>query len=120
MKKVLLVIILCLLMRSIANAECAWVLWKIHRFYIDNVNLPESARHTEWSRVVVVTNYKECRMNQLSTLRAEVALSKVFHPDSIDSWEGLEGGPSNITLHFKGGYEVIEFQCFPDTIDPRK
>jgi hypothetical protein len=119
MKGFLLVIMFCFSV-STANAECAWVLWKLKTVYIYNTKRHDKPLHTEWSRVVVVPDYKECRMNQLSAFRAEVALARTNQPDSIDSLEGLEGGPSRISVRFKTGYEEIEFQCLPDTIDPRK
>ena len=117
MKQVLLTIMFCLLMSNIANAECAWVLWKMKRITTYGAN---TAPITEWSRVVVVPDFKECRMNQLGAFRAELNLSKMDILGSVESSEGVEGGPSKISVHFKGTSEDIEFQCLPDTIDPRK
>jgi len=108
MKLGFLTIILCLLISTIANAECAWVLWE--RTY----PVPD-----EWMMINGFQTYDQCekaKKEAYETKKRILSKSgwKVLGEEREDllSMELSVGGRS--TSIYTG------WMCLPDTIDPRK
>ena len=115
---------------EVCRAEGAWVLWA-HFFY----------KSPSWSLISAYPNYEQCqeRANWFRELAPgadgyEKIVGNPASPDLI--WTDPDGNKyikvriekteyivltSNKAItHTEDGYVVIEWECFPDTIDPRK
>ena len=110
MKKIFLVLLLCLSITNIANAQCAWILW-------EKVENPSARFFLEWT---MKNGYKTHEQCQKAKKNAYETTKTAFLKNGyrvIDDTEdllmmgvGREGIPS--IYH--------AWMCLPDTVDPRK
>ncbi len=112
MNPLCLALILCLLPISIANAECAWVLWlRVSK----NPVLKEQGK---WELKKAFQTYQQCQDFKNKEIhdaaenyrRRKVGEVTVTRGESIYV---VETANKEITSFF-------EYSCLPDTIDPRK
>ena len=108
MKKILIAIIFCFFVSSVAKAECAWVLWLKHCSFITKTG--ENLK-CEWELSEAYPTYEQCmnvRENIWTGYKKEFSKS-----------DGVPFGYLNLN---KGSDTAltIDLHCFPDTIDPRK
>jgi hypothetical protein len=104
---------------SSAGAECAWALWVRHTF----VNVGGKAIDTRaWELESAVPAYATCHEAARQRARRMTEPS----PDATNVKERkvseLIGGGFIVSTDFKEpeySASSVEFQCFPDTIDPR-
>lgn len=107
MKKILFATIFCLFMSSIANAECAWVLWE--RSY----PVPD-----EWMMINGFQTYDQCKKAKKDAYETKKRiLSKM-------GWEVTEEMEDSLSMGLsRGGRSTsiyTSWMCLPDTLDPRK
>ena len=114
----------------VANAGDTWVLWE-HSFY----------KSPRWELIGTYPNYQQCQ--ERANRFREVApgsdgykriMGNPTSPDfilvapdgkkyikiKIEDTEYTVLAPNKAIMDTKEGYVVIEWNCFPDTIDPRK
>jgi len=96
MKRILLAIIFCLFVSSIANAECAWVLWEGRDKNIGS--------DTIWTIESAFPSYKLCTDR----------IKNICGTASMD-----DSSYTCAKFNFLG-YAAWYYKCLPDTIDPRK
>ena len=102
----------------VCNAECAWMLWKRMSFY----NIKKDSRSTEWMIIVAVPKYEQC----METLKDKFKKEKEFWEGKARPWKVIGSELGYIMLisqNEKGELSdtgEINFECYPDTIDPRK
>jgi len=113
MKKILLATIFCLFMSSVANAQCAWVLWKS-----TTINLGEKGKR--WKIIIAVPTYKQCLTAKSDLIESDIeTYRKLFNSADVTSPDHILAytpGPKNQ----RGLINTLDYYCFPDTIDPRK
>lgn len=109
MKIFFLVILLILFIGDMANAQCAWVLWK-------KVSEGALDLNAKWELENAVPTYNMC----LDLLVDRVESIKAMWADDPDYT--ILAFFSSVTLRNKSKRHstYFNFQCFPDTIDPRK
>lgn len=113
MKSTLFIISLLIAFSSVANAECAWVLWiRTDILLIEKDKLP--IEKVQWELMGAVPQYEFCA----KMLKSSYESQKRF-------W--MEGrSPEKVKLNdekciiFPMDGMTIRFYCLPDTIDPRK
>jgi hypothetical protein len=110
MKRFLLALLLCLFASSTANAECAWVLWK--RASKDVIR-----KDGKWELQRAFPTYQQCQEYKYEEIDGTGENFK-----RIKSWEVTINRGVNIILSdpIKNEFTLLEYSCFPDTIDPRK
>lgn len=113
MKRVLLVVLFCLFVSSITNAQCAWVLWKS-----TTINFAETSKR--WEIIIAVPTYEQCLMakkgliqNELESYRKLFGSADIISPDHILAYIPGPNNQRSLT-------NTLDYYCFPDTIDPRK
>lgn len=81
---------------GLAEAECAWVLWKQVTKYNDTlVPLKAEGAH-------------ESRARCVSAAKLLVSGARAFVEENASGW----------TKHYDDGM-ILDYRCFPDSIDPR-
>ena len=98
-----------------SEAECAWVLWYKYesiQFEKDNPN-PKTTGN--WELMAAAPKFEQC-----------LAMQKSYFEHHKKLWEGtnvkMQTSPFRLIILDFGnqGSRYIKFECFPDTIDPRK
>jgi hypothetical protein len=120
MKRFFLAIIFCLFLGSVANAQSAWVLWKrVSHNLID--------KEGKWELKIAFPTYNECLEVKESELRdtgkTAKAWKEVMNEENQGnrSWVRINPGVNVIVWDEKESkFTIYEYNCFPDTIDPRK
>jgi hypothetical protein len=110
MKSILGVILVGLFIFShaeVCNAECAWVLWKRYERV-------EFGRHVEWELIGAVPQYEACLKLQKKVLEGDKESYKRNLNKNVDIYDGM------ITIKLEKGLWMLSYECFPDTVDPRK
>ena len=90
------------------GAECAWVLWKKYERVSEN-------RTVTWELIGAVPQYQECLKMQKKVLEGD----KKFWKESLKDSVTLSDWMISIKT-VDGAIGMITYECFPDTIDPRK
>jgi hypothetical protein len=102
---------------GMSQAECAWVLWRI----TEQIPGQWSAEKAllSWELVEAVPQYEHCV--KLGDTFANV-LKKQWVEHSVERGvEKVDITGSLVVITFKNkDITMIQFKCFPDTIDPRK
>ncbi len=115
MKKIFLTVIFCLFMSTIANAQCAWVLWELLElatFTSGNV------KHNEfWIFVEATQKYEQCLENQ-KRLFEEVKNRLAQEKNPKQKFETVPYRFIVVSSDYHRNSHT--FYCLPDTIDPRK
>jgi len=107
-------------MVNIANAQCAWVLWKKWDYQFG-----KDPERVNWTLIAAFPQYEQCMKNQIDSFeRMRIFWTDVIEKspnknEKVEAHSG-EGGPSQIIIKAKGGISIFEFYCLPETIDPRK
>lgn len=119
MKRVLLTIIFCLFASSMANAQCAWVLY-------ERVSHNLGHKEGKWELRIAFPSYNECLEAKESEVRALGEMMGGW-PKFEERNQGNKGwvkiNPGfNVILwdEKRQEFTIWEYQCFPDTINPRK
>jgi hypothetical protein len=107
MKRILLVLGFCLFVSSMADAECAWVLWKKYERVGEN-------RTVNWEVISAVPQYQDCLKMQKRVLYGEKAFWKKNLKESVEITDWM------ISIKTKDGIGMLTYECLPDTTDPRK
>lgn len=94
---------------SPASAECAWVLWKDDQSTDTRVSLLRG-----WQRLTAHSAVAEC-IKEIDTREAEARKAK---------WYVNREAKTNLSMvqpSSSSPYRIaVGYQCFPDTVDPRK
>jgi hypothetical protein len=107
-KKFLIAIIFSFIMSSMAEAECAWVLWLKHCSFVAKTG--ENLK-CEWELNEAYPTHEQCM-----SVRENIwtGYKKMFLKS-----DGVPFGYLNLNKDSDTAL-TIDFRCFPDTIDPRK
>jgi hypothetical protein len=110
MKKVLLAIILLIAFSSVANAECAWVLWL-------KVSKNPLTKEGKWELTKAFQTYQQCQEYKNEAINGSAENFK-----RNKGWDVKVYQSESILVSDSAKNESIflEYSCFPDTIDPRK
>jgi hypothetical protein len=104
-------------MSNIANAQCAWVLWKSSKF-ISNL------QEVSWELISAVPTHGQClEMKEVLFEQEKIAYKKLKTdmPDlKIEMILVKPEIPDHISVVFQDRVQWLDYQCLPDTIDPRK
>jgi hypothetical protein len=109
MKRILLAIIFCLLVSSIANAQCAWILWEKSHPNISN----------KWMMRNGFQTYDQCKKakrDAYETTKKGFLSLKMGYRIIADTEDWLSMGLSGEGLPSI----YYSWMCLPDTLDPRK
>lgn len=100
-----LIVLLLLSSANLAGADCAWVVWfKTYKF---------ETKETIWNRRAAAPSFEMC---MAVTEEAASSMLKYFGADYKITYESK----ASYTVEQKGIRRSFSFQCFPDTVDPRK
>jgi hypothetical protein len=96
-----------------ANAECAWVLWKS-----STTNYDEKSKR--WEIITAVPVYEKCIEGKNYLVKNDLeSYKKLYEGADVTS-----SSPDHILVVKKKGesiaFESLDYFCLPDTIDPRK
>jgi len=98
------------------RAESGWVLWEhAYEVFVDSNN-NQQRRSVSWKSVMVVTARTDCDDRRMREARAEFDL--LTGKGVGATLTGSEVGFDQRNTRFKRGYR--SFECWPDTVDPRK
>ena len=100
---------LCLLASAVtACAPCGWVLWEI------SSPTPKHPDRT-YNKVDADVTNEEC------TKRAEIAIQRRTLQARPYGWTVTRGDANRVNFTKAGGADsfFVDFQCWPDTVDPR-
>jgi hypothetical protein len=113
MKKFLLTIILLIAFSSVANAECAWVLWEQNAYY--KIEKGEAIERKYWEIIGAFPKYEQCleRKKVLFTNVKKGVEERDPKVQAVPFELVIEHFSETSSLHY-------QFKCLPDTIDPRK
>ena len=114
MKRVLVAIIFCLFMSTIAKAECAWVLWQRDR---------NTTGRNDLEILDAYPKYDQCKAAQKDWLEQQkMGFEQIKkRMDPLNRITTISTTPFRIIVDYEGGLQrIFETQCLPDTIDPRK
>lgn len=119
MKRILLAIIFSLFVSSIANAQCAWVLWE--RWEVAGIKDGKLTNDVLWTLIVATPKYEQCLENQTG-LFERIKKGANEDKEKYDTISKIEAVPFSLVItRFKsGGDSSKTLYCLPDTIDPRK
>jgi hypothetical protein len=110
MKRFLFAVILCLLPISIANAECAWLLWL-------RASKDPIAKEGRWEVKKALQTFQQCqgyKNEEIDRMAEEFKKLKLYDVK-------VNQGESILVIdHANREITFLECSCFPDTIDPRK
>ena len=104
---------------EVGRAEGAWVLWSKKQATPSNENIKEV-----WELERAFPSYNECvaykgvLINQLKEVFASITTK-----DTKESMELVPSSPDSIILLVKKPnfyFLMTKYECFPDTVDPRK
>jgi hypothetical protein len=116
MRRVLLAIIFCLFVSSMANAQCAWVLWeRVSHHPID--------KEGKWELKKAFPSYNECLEVKESEVHDTAEFMKIWNEvkKKNKSWVKINHGVNVVVWDGEmSEFTIFEYHCFPDTIDPRK
>jgi hypothetical protein len=106
-------ILFCLFVSSIANAQCAWVLWQQRVYYRIEYDNPIERKY--WEVMAAFPSYEQCleRKRVLFTKIKESIRKSNPKVDAVPFELVIEHFTEISSLHHI-------FMCLPDTIDPRK
>lgn len=96
---------------SPAWGQCAWVLW----WAVTDSRLQET-RHS-WKRVFAVGTEQRCELGEKE--KAHLAYERIKSEGWAEEIKLLGGGTSVLARRGQASLQET-FQCWPDTIDPRK
>jgi hypothetical protein len=102
-------IALCLLASAMtACAPCGWVLWEISS---------PTRTHPEWTYTKVGAE----ATNEACKQRAEVAIQRRTLQAKPYGWTVTRGDATRVNFNKVGGPDSfhVDFECWPDTADPR-
>ena len=100
---------LCLLASAMtACAQCGWVLWEISA---------PTPKHPDWTYTKVDAE----ATNEACKQRAEVAIQRRTLQARPYGWTVTRGGANRVNFIKVGDPDsfFVDFQCWPDTVDPR-
>ena len=113
-----LIVAVMLLAPQLAAAECAWVLWEKTTYASEAAKLLHrtgNEPYVVWTRPEILKTQPVCSA-ALTKLWRERQRADVLAP----LIEKTETEPRRVTTIWKqDGYTMWEFECLPDTIDPR-
>ena len=91
-----------------AYAECAWVLWEISS---------PTAKVPDW----IYDKIDAEATNEACKQRAEVAIQRRTLQARLHGWTVTRGDANRVTFTKAGDPDSFfaDFQCWPDTVDPR-
>jgi hypothetical protein len=100
-----LIVLLLLLAPNLVWADSAWVLWVKQEFLRD--------KEIRWERVTAMPTYELCFKVLFGIVKGAVEAedSQVVY-DQRTKYIGFDP--------IRKGFKTVEYNCFPDTIDPRK
>jgi hypothetical protein len=112
MKRILLTIMFCLFLSSIANAKIAWVLWWSN----------SNDGYFHWQVVNFFPSYEECK--QAQRIKCEWAKKFSFGGGTADITVDhiIDMCPDYFVIFYIGSSHErkIDCKCLPVNIDPRK
>ena len=100
---------LCLLASAMtACAQCGWVLWEISS---------PTPKHPDWTYTKVDAE----ATNEACKQRAEVAIQRRTFQARPYGWTVTRGDANRVNFTKVGDPDsfFVDFQCWPDTVDPR-
>lgn len=98
---------------DIANAQCAWVLWK----HVDN-NI--NATHS-WELIKAFPEHKQCIQRQQQEFESDKS-TLTTHSDPSRRMTLIKGDVDSYAFYRSSDRAeiIIKLMCLPDTVDPRK
>jgi len=109
LRRALATVALCLLAATMAAcAECAWVLWEVSS---------PTPKHPGWTYNKVDAE----ATNEACKRRAEVAIQRRTLQARPYGWTVTRGDANRVHFTKVGDPDsfFVDFQCWPDTVDPR-
>ena len=93
---------------NIANAQCAWLLWKS-----TTINVDETSKR--WEIIIAVPTYEQCSIAKKDLIQNELEVyRKLFKSADVTSPDHI------LAVMREGVINTLDYYCFPGTVDPRK
>lgn len=108
---------------DICMADCAWVLWmKTDYYQIENEKLKHGI---EWEMIIACPKFEQCLDSQRQAYQQKKQYWETNFKNIIQVIpEPFSKDSQILRIRLKNkkdnGFADLIFQCFPDTLDPRK